>query len=440
MSRSKHVFGNLWRVFLQVTMFTSLISIQCLAQTSPKAEITLGQPMRIFVLIHQGGRQWLEDLYGAFTRSHPDIIVRTHSSDPDIPMRMRAYIETQTDLPDMIVAYSGSWSVDDIPYLADEGIIIPLDNYLIGDKTFDRADIMENAWEPVTYREKIWGVPLRVESMALCCHMDAFARANVKDPPRTWNEFVEIAKKMTMDLNGDGKTDQYGFIWEPFEWRRPFSLWYTIALQKGARFTKEGRWDFSDPKLAESLRFLADLRNTYKATTDDRRTPHGMCIQWLCDGACKGGTENLRFVSLPVFDYEAYATGIMNVYVTIRRTNSRKEDACWEFAKWLCRQFCSHPAVIRVPIKKSSVADPAWRDFIAKRPGTEVYFATFKRSHPAPLLHHGADVAVKTLSRHFQAALDNRKSIEGALHDAELELNAIMRHVKTSESEFDLYK
>src|SRR3954454_5639696 len=56
-------------------------------------------------------------------------------------------------------------------------------------------------------------VPLYGLSYALFYNKKLFKEANLQ-PPKTWSEFVDTAKKLTKDTNGDGKPDQWGFAME----------------------------------------------------------------------------------------------------------------------------------------------------------------------------------------------------------------------------------
>jgi ABC-type glycerol-3-phosphate transport system substrate-binding protein len=54
--------------------------------------------------------------------------------------------------------------------------------------------------------------------------MKLFREVGLERPPETLSELLEYGKKLTRDLNGDGKVDQWGLVWnynEPF-WYVPF--------------------------------------------------------------------------------------------------------------------------------------------------------------------------------------------------------------------------
>lgn len=53
-------------------------------------------------------------------------------------------------------------------------------------------------------------VPLYTKVYQLYYNKKLFKEAGVTDPPKTWDEFVTTAKKLTKDTNGDGQPDQWG--------------------------------------------------------------------------------------------------------------------------------------------------------------------------------------------------------------------------------------
>jgi len=381
----------------------------------------------------------LNQLYAAFRQSHPNVNVQSMPARL-IDTPISAYIEQREVLPEMIIAYGGSWEYDDIPYLVDQGLIIPLDEYL-NDTEYNKDDFINAAWEPATYRGKIWGAPLATDSMALCCHMDVFARAGLKDPPKTWDELVEVAKKTTLDLDGDGEIDQYGLHWDPFNVNHPLCLWHTIALQKGARFSKEGRWDFSDPKLAEAFQFLLDLRNKHGVATDDKYAkPHAMCIKWRYHKPA----ENERLVLLPVFEHAAYSIGEC-AYITLTRTTREKQDACWEFIKWLTQtKVYAQQAIARgslIPLRESMLDYKPWRDFVEnENPAMKLFTESVRSSRAAPVISREGLTGLGVLKKHLRAAYENKESVAKALADAEDELNSILKNVKVAKPRYQLYE
>ncbi|MEJ2166535.1 MAG: sugar ABC transporter substrate-binding protein, partial [Desulfobacterales bacterium] len=75
-----------------------------------------------------------------------------------------------------------------------------------------------DAWYPLplelmTYKGKIHAMPGDYMTMVLFYNTEMFKAAGLDPdkPPKTWDEFLTYAQKLTRDTNGDGKVDQWGF-------------------------------------------------------------------------------------------------------------------------------------------------------------------------------------------------------------------------------------
>ncbi len=95
------------------------------------------------------------------------------------------------------------------PFLMNKKVLEPLDAYITQD--FDLADFEPPLLNAFQDRGQIYGLPKDVSTLALFYNKKAFAEAGLSRPPQTWQELREFSKKLTLDRNGDGKVDQYGF-------------------------------------------------------------------------------------------------------------------------------------------------------------------------------------------------------------------------------------
>ena len=90
-----------------------------------------------------------------------------------------------------------------------------------------------------------------------------YNRDLIKSPPTTTDEMIEMAVAATFDKNNDGRTDQYGLVWnfvEPF-FAMPF-------------LTGHGAWVFDEsgqpvpaldtPECVAALEFMLALQDKYK--------------------------------------------------------------------------------------------------------------------------------------------------------------------------------
>jgi multiple sugar transport system substrate-binding protein len=95
------------------------------------------------------------------------------------------------------------------PFLMQQNVLEPLDSYIT--PNFDLVDFEQNLLQPFKDQNRIYGLPKDYSTLALFYNKEAFAKAELLQPPKTWQELLSSAKSLTIDRNRDGKPDQYGF-------------------------------------------------------------------------------------------------------------------------------------------------------------------------------------------------------------------------------------
>jgi maltose-binding protein MalE len=87
-----------------------------------------------------------------------------------------------------------------------------------------------------------------------------YNKALVPRPPTTDRELIEISSRLTVDLNGDGKTDRYGLTWNYTE---PFFFIPFMTGFGGWIMDAQGRPTLDNPGTVAGLKFIKDLRDVY---------------------------------------------------------------------------------------------------------------------------------------------------------------------------------
>lgn len=142
------------------------------------------------------------------------------------------------------------------------GQLLPLDDYLKKDKSFNKADFYPQAINAYLFNNKLYGIPNDIAIYAIYYNKDLFDRQGVKYPNGdwTWDEFLKSCIALTRDDNKDGVPETYGFNigWTYYLW-----IW-----QNGGDFYDNPK----NPKKAVinskevrgALQFLKDLINKHK--------------------------------------------------------------------------------------------------------------------------------------------------------------------------------
>lgn len=139
------------------------------------------------------------------------------------------------------------------------GAIIPTDEII---KEIDRKySYIKSQIVPYAYKGHYWGVPIFTMSYALSYRPSYLQKyVGTTEPPKTSEEFLEYAKKMTIDTNGDGKIDIYGIGLPAGKDLLTQSQIYTIMLNYGALiYDKNGKVVFNSPATIKALTFYKNL-------------------------------------------------------------------------------------------------------------------------------------------------------------------------------------
>ena len=114
---------------------------------------------------------------------------------------------------------------------------------------------------------KVYASPQWGNSRVLIYRKDYFKAAGLdpNKPPKTWDELVEVAKKLTIDKNNDGIIDQWGFYYAGGRPEFGLETFLQYLYASGGRmYDESGKCIVNSKEGVAALQFLADLRNKHK--------------------------------------------------------------------------------------------------------------------------------------------------------------------------------
>jgi multiple sugar transport system substrate-binding protein len=156
-----------------------------------------------------------------------------------------------------------------MPVYADRGAFVDLTDFYASDDS-NTADLVEQAVEMVTVDGAPYGVPTGFVPLSVFYNQALFDAAGIQEFPTTWEEWLDAAKKLTVDDNGDGTPEQYGLA-VPDHATVANGLWPSLFLSGGGDIV-EGDADavIDSPENAETLQYWVD------AITVDKISPTGL--------------------------------------------------------------------------------------------------------------------------------------------------------------------
>jgi len=139
------------------------------------------------------------------------------------------------------------------PALIEKGVVEPLDSYVTAD--FDVADFEEPLLNAFKVGGVTYGFPKDFSTLAMFYNKKDFADAGIANPPATWDELKEAAKKLTKKEGN--KVTRFGFGVAPELARQ---MYMTQAFGGGVSDDK-GNAVFASNEALQGLQLVVDMKN-----------------------------------------------------------------------------------------------------------------------------------------------------------------------------------
>jgi multiple sugar transport system substrate-binding protein len=185
-----------------------------------------------------------------FSAAHPDITVQQEDiPNPDYMAKFTAAVVAKTP-PDvtMVAAerFADMMSMNALVDITDRVNAWPL-----------KPNFPDNRWKPVTANGRIYGVPMYTFVDWVYYRKDWFDEAGIAGPPKTFDEMLETAKKLT-----DASKNRYGFGLRGGAGGQEFVLDAIEAY--GSPLVIDGRNAIDRPKAVAALKFWSELFTVHK--------------------------------------------------------------------------------------------------------------------------------------------------------------------------------
>lgn len=360
---------------------------------------------------------WFMEEVNAFMAAHPDIAVEVR--DFNEPDRKRVMLKDVPDLAANVIAVD-PWSGYEVAYLASRGLIVPVDAFL-PDPEFSLEDFHANLLENVRFDDKTWGIPYKTETLVLAYKPAMLAAAGIAAPPTTWEEFKEAAKKLTIDSDGEGELEQYGFA--ILDQGRMKNIFSSMVVQRGGRLFNGDQVDFLN---AEARQALKDWRDIASAPFTRHawfagQAPHAMeIVGWQHFMERIKTDRDVALAPLPSYGKPAQAS-MGSVFLAVRRSTPEREAASWAFVKWLSRKDAPLPPGYHgIGCRRDVVTHPA---LLAQGAGwcgnwQEMFESNAHVAGPPATGLIGAQQAFECLVNQYVLALQRSSDLDRALLNA----------------------
>lgn len=300
----------------------------------------------------------LDDLIDEYNRLHPETRVVHRAIAGDLAERYKVAVAGGVT-PDI-----GWVSIDWFMPLYQEDIVVPIEHFA------DRDGLDLNQFWPGLWGTGVggrqWGYPFEVGSEAMIYNKDWFDSAGIGEAPKTWDEYLETAKRLTDPERGRfGVYPAWpGYIAIQWIWRNGGALIsedLTTAL-------------FTKPETVEATQWYADLHRVHNVVGGD--IAGGSAAMFVVHPSWYEFSKSFPFAvgtaPAPVPENGTRASLSYYKELVIFKTDQERQEAAWRFIQWLMepeQQAKWATTTGYLPVNRYTLEVPLYMEYLDNNPG-----------------------------------------------------------------------
>ena len=416
-------------LILVCSFLLSLICAGCAKKQAESGVIVL----RMTVWDKQEDLDFYKEQLKQFYKKNPNVRVEIEAV-PWVRMFDKLLVSTAGGRSPDVSRISSVWFTP----CAAKGLLENLDPYIENDTEFDINDFYKSAVEGWgTYKDQVYAIPGDVDVYAMYYNKTMFNRYGVPYPDETWTwqTYLDAARKLTKDLDGNGKLDQWGCV--------PDSWWQNYVWQNGGDILNEDntRCVLDQPQAYEALQWMADLRTVHHVgpTAADaadigpqKLFTNGQIGMFVSGSWAAGLVLNKEITT---FDYDVAplpmgkkrASFIGGAAFAVLRGSKHKKEA-WELVKFMTsptmqKHFAEKKQII--PSRKSVAESGAYLYMRDKPRNKRAFIDAIEYGHPLPKVECSQEMNY-IIANELTLAILGKKSAKDSCEKAARYANEIL--------------
>jgi len=367
-----------------------------------------------------------------------ELLAEFNAENPQIKVEALYIGQPDEQLPKIIASIAGNQPPDLLWYVPQlTGKLVELQALKSLQEWWNNSPI-KNEIDPamlstMELNNDIWSVPFATNNAAMFYRPSLFQEAGIKDTPKNWVEFAQVAKQLTKDTNNDGIFEQNGvllssgkgeftvFVWLPFIFSAEGEIIQNNqpnlvsegtekALQLGVELLKEKSAILSAPDRGYELDNFINGKIAMQITGP-----------WTLAQLKQSGIDYDVF-PIPSINQPSAVLGGENLYVF--QTNPQKEEASLKFLEYILgekfqTQWALKTGYLPINIKAQQSAE--YQKFIAENPVIKVFLEQMKVAKSRPIISDYPALS-ENLGRAIEASLLQEKTPKEALAESQKRL------------------
>ena len=379
----------------------------------------------------------MEDLCAQYNEENPDVVVEpvyTGNYD-DTVTKIQTAIQGGTP-PDVFVSLATQRFT-----MASTGMAMPLDDLIAADEDGEEyiKDFLPGFMEDSYVDGKIYSIPFQRSTEIMYYNKDLFRAAGLdpEQPPKTWDELVEYAQKLTND-----KTKGVGIALNSGSAQWQFTGFCLQNSKDGKMLMSEDgkKVYFDTPENVEALQFWLDLQNKYKVMAEGIVQWTDLPTQFLAQEVAMiyHTTGNMANISanadfdfgtcfLPGNRQMGAPTGGGNFYIA-NGISEERQKAAWDFIRFMtdterAAQWSLDTGYVAT--RQSCFETDMIKNYYEELPQAKVAYEQIEISKPELTTYNAAEIW-RVLNDNIQSAVVGDSTAEEALKNAQKQADEIL--------------
>jgi sn-glycerol 3-phosphate transport system substrate-binding protein len=373
-----------------------------------------------------------DKLVSDFNASHPDIKVEGvfQGTYDESLNKLKASMDSKSG-PSLIQVYEiGS------KFMIDSGAVTPVQQF-IDEEKYDVSSLEPNISSYYTFDGKQYSMPFNTSNPILYYNKDLFKNAGIENPPTTYQEVADDAKKLTEGSVTGASFAIYGWFMEQLLANqgkdlvnngngRESSATESLVNQEAAANTLTWWKGMVDNKSVLNLgRKTDDTKKAFLAGQIAMTLDSTASLRGIVDGAAGKFEVGTAFLPKPDTSSEGgVVVGGASLWV-LNNKPSEEQKAAWEFIKYLAEPAVQaewHISTGYFPITTKAYDEQIVKDNLAKYPQFQTAVDQLHASKPSTA-SQGAVMGVfpdarQTVEGAIEEVFSGKKDVKAALDDA----------------------
>lgn len=374
---------------------------------------------------------YFHKLIEEFNQTHPEIDIKPRTWGDWGQFYDKLAISIKVGTASDIVTFHTS----NIPRFAAIGAFYPITQE-IAEMGLKGEDFFQPTWQGTFYEGEQYAAPLDFHPQSMYYNVKHFREAGLDpaNPPYTLEEYIVAGKKLTQDRDGDGKTDQWGYVFNMDTWAVQF--WSTIP-QYGGQVIDEDMWKclLDSKESIQALQVWVDMVEKYgispaKCTEDmqlfiTQRASMKSDGTWILLGLKEqepelewDNTVFPKFGANPAVWVDSHAFGLP----VQKKRDAEKIDAALQFIEWMVTHPLRWVRAGHVPASREAAFSEEFRTECPNQYNASLQYAALTY---LPRTVHLREIWSR-LGTAFQSATLGQLTAEEALKKATAEIDKFL--------------